>query len=82
MTELHNRKGTIAYIFNKHQIELFDLINENNILGARQRALELLNDPTITDKNAVITAKNIFTRSKDNLFLSSLMSYMTGMKVS
>ena len=80
MRDLSTKKGTIAYILNAHKDELFELISNNNIKGARNKAVELLNSSEISDKSAVITAKEIFTKSKDNLFLSSLMSYMTGMK--
>lgn len=82
MKNLHTKRGTIAYILNQNKDILFDLINKNNIGGARTKAVELINDGSITDRSAVITATEIFTKSKDNLFLSSLMSYMTGMKVS
>ena len=82
MKNLPTKKGTIAYILNQHMNEIFSLINANNISGARKLALELIKDKSISDKQAVITASEIFNKSNDNLFLSSLMSYMTGMKVS
>ena len=82
MKDLHTKRGTIAYTLNEHMTELFDLINANNIKGARKKAVQLITDANISDKQAVLTATDIFTNAKDNLFLSSLMSYMTGMKVS
>ena len=74
--------GTIAYILDQNRNELFDLINKNKIAEARQKALMLIQDKSIKDKKAVITATNVFTKSNNNLFLSTLMSYMTGLKVS
>ena len=74
--------GTIAYILDQHRNELFDLINKNKIAEARQRALMLIQDKSIKDKKAVITATTVFTKANNNLFLSTLMSYMTGMTVS
>lgn len=82
MKNLHTKRGTIAYILNQNKDILFDLINKNDLYGARTKAVELINDGSVSDRGAVITATEIFTKSKDNLFLSSLMSYMTGMKVS
>lgn len=82
MKDLHTKRGTIAYTLNQHMPELFDLINKNNIKGARKKAVQLITEANISDKQAVLTATDIFTNAKDNLFLSSLMSYMTGMKVS
>ena len=74
--------GTIAYILDQNRNELFDLINKNKIAEARQKALMLIQDKRIKDKKAVITATTVFTKSNNNLFLSTLMSYMTGMTVS
>lgn len=82
MTDLHTKRGTIAYILNQNKDTLFNLINNNEINKARQKAIELISDDSITDKKAVITATNVFKKSKDNLFLSSLITYMTGLKVS
>lgn len=74
--------GTIAYILDQNRNELFDLINKNKIAEARQKALMLIQDKSIKDKKAVITATTVFTKANNNLFLSTLMSYMTGLKVS
>ena len=82
MTKTKTKNISIAHILNKHIDEIFSLINDNNISGARKLVIELINNNEITDKQAVITANNIFKTAKDNLFLSSLMSYITCMKVS
>jgi hypothetical protein len=82
MKDLHNKKGTIAYVLNEAKEELFTLINTNDIRGARNKAVEIINTGNVSDKKAVVTATMVFRESKDNLFLSSLMSYMTGLKVS
>lgn len=80
--DLQQTKGTIAYVLTQHQDELYALINAGQIEQCRVRSIELLDDPSITDKNAVVNAKNVLKTSKINLFLSTLMTYMTGMKVS
>lgn len=79
---IQNIPGTIAYILDQHRDELFDLINQNKIAEARQKALSLIQDKSIKDKQAVIRATKAFTKPNNNLFLSSLMAYMTGMTVS
>lgn len=73
---------SICTILNNNQKEIFDLINSGKINETRQKCIELLDDPRITDKNAVHKAKDIFAKKNDNLFLSSLMTYMTCMTVS
>lgn len=79
---IESRKGTIANVLTKHREELFEYLNNGDIRGCRKKALELLEDPTITDKAGVATAKKVFARPGDNLFLSCLVTYMSGMKVS
>lgn len=81
-TTLDARKGTIANVLMKHREELFDFLNNGDVKGCRKKALELLDDPTITDKAGVVTAKKVFSRPGDNLFMSCLMTYMSGLKVS
>lgn len=52
----------------------------DNIPEMRRRALSLLEDPRLTDKESVAKAKRIFSTAKDSLFMSTLITYMTGMK--
>ena len=73
---------TICTVLNNHKEELFNLINQGNIKETRKRCLEIINDPCITDKNAVGTARVVFNKPNDNLFLSCLMTYMTCSSVS
>ena len=79
---IENRKGTIANVFKNHQSELYAFLDAGDVKGCRKKALELLDDPSITDKKGVATAKKVFARPGDNLFLSCLVTYMSGMKVS
>ena len=74
--------GTIAYILDQNRDDLFDLINQNRIKEARQKALTLIHDESIKDKQAVHIANQALSRPNDTLFLSVLMSYMTGLTVS
>lgn len=82
MTAIENRKGTIANVLTKHQSELYAFLDVGDVKGCRKKAIELLDDPSITDKKSVATAKKVFARPGDNLFLSCLVTYMSGMKVS
>ena len=47
----------------------------------RKMALQLLEDPTLTDKKAVSEAKQRLSKAKPSSFCSTLITYMTGMKV-
>ena len=80
--DLQKTKGTIAYVLTEHRDELYGLINAGKIEECRARAIELLDDSSIIDKKAVAQAKDVLRKKYQNLFLSSLMTYMTGMKVS
>lgn len=79
---IENRTGTIANVLNSHRDELYGYLNLGDVRGCRKRAVELLDDPSIKDKAAVATAKRVFARPGDNLFMSCLVTYMSGMKVS
>lgn len=78
--ELSNQKGTIAYHLTQNKDKLWAC--GNDVRAMRKVALELLDDPSLTDKAAVMQAKKIFTTARDHMFLSCLMTYMTGDKVS
>ena len=79
---IEKRKGTIANVLTNHQAELYEFLDVGDVKNCRKRVIELLDDPSIKDKAAVITAKKVFARPGDNLFLSCLVTYMSGMKVS
>ena len=78
--EITQRNGTIANHLIKNKDTLWAC--GDNVRAMRQAALKLLDDPCLTDKEAVAQAKRIFTTAKDSLFISCLMTYMTGQKVS
>lgn len=78
--EITKNKGSIANHLNNNRDKLWACGNDTRAM--RRVALELLDDPSLTDKEAVVKAKRIFQTAKDHLFLSCLMTYMTGDKVS
>lgn len=71
--------GTIAKHLCDHKDEIWAC--DPNINAMRSVALKLLDDPCLTDKEAVAQAKHIFKTAGNNLFLSCLLTYMTGVKV-
>lgn len=76
---LNETRGTVAYHLTKNKDKLWACCS--NIKAMRALAIKLLDDESITDKDAVAKAKKIFTTTKDNLFLSCLCTYMLGEKV-
>ena len=72
--------GTIAKHLTAHQDEIFAC--GNNVQLMRKKVLELLDEPTLKDKKAVANAKDVLSKAHPSLFLSSLVTYMTGDKVS
>lgn len=80
--DISERKGTIAYVFKQHLDELYECLDWYGVPEARKKVLQLLDDPSITDVEAVAQAKQIFATAKPHLFLSTLVTYMTGVKVS
>lgn len=75
-------KGTIAKVFVLHKDEIFEKIDKNDIDGCKKLCCQLLNSPSIKNKEYAENAKTILKKSKTNLFLSTLMTYMFGMKAS
>ena len=82
--EISNKKGTIANVFTKHKDKLFQLIQMDQYNQLRQEVDSLLNDPELKHNSAVEEARVTLDRCsrKKNLYYSTLMTYMTGMKVS
>ena len=78
--DITKRNGTIANHLMNHKGQLWAC--RDHVKEMRRVALQLLDDPKLTDKEAVAQAKRIFTTAKDNLFISCLITYMTGEKVS
>ena len=77
--QLFETNGTIANHLTNNADKLWAC--GSNIRKMRAVALSLLEDPKLTDKEAVAKAKHLFITTKDNLFMSCLVTYMTGMKV-
>lgn len=72
--------GTIAKHLMSHKDEIWAC--GDNVRQMREVVIKLLDEPTLKDKKAVFEAKEIFRKAHDSLFLSSLITYMTGDKVS
>lgn len=77
--ELSKIKGTIANHFTQNSSKLWGC--GNDVEKMRKMALQLLEDPTLTDKKAVLEAKQSLSKAKPSSFCSTLVTYMTGMKV-
>ena len=82
--ELSSRTGTIANVFSKHRNELFVLIEEDKFQQLQTTVNSLLDDPSLKNNPAIEEAKRVLNKcsSKKNLYYSTLVTYMTGMKVS
>lgn len=79
---IEKRKGTIAWYFTKNQDSIYAPLYKNDIKSAKKVVLELLESPEITDEPAREKAKSIFSgKISTSNFLSTLVTYMTGMKV-
>ena len=75
---------TIMQVLNENQKELYDMINKNQYRNLTARVQELLNDDRLKTNKDVAKAKTIFANCERNrnLYYSTLMTYMTGIKVS
>lgn len=82
--ELSEKRGTIANVFNKHRDELFNLIAANRFKDLQLKVNSLLDDPKLEDNPATDEARRVLEKcsKKQNLYYSTLMTYLTGMKVS
>lgn len=77
--DLFKIKGTIAYHLTQNSHKLWDC--DNNVEKMRLVVLELLEDKCLVDKEAVKRAKQHLSKAKPAHFCSTLITYMTGMKV-
>lgn len=73
--------GTIAKVLNDNRTEIYDLIGANKMEDARAKVLDILDSPDIKDEAARAKAKDVFSKIHGNQFLSTLVTYMTGLKV-
>lgn len=74
--------NTVAAALNAKRDELYSLINQNKIQEARNLAINICNAGNIKDVAAAGKARAVFASGSVNKFLSTLMTYMTCMKVS
>lgn len=75
---------SIRRVFTKNQEELFALCqNRAQFIQLQQKVDELLNSDELKDNKSVLDAKIIFNNCKVNYnrYVSTLMTYLTGMKV-
>lgn len=73
---------TVCTALNKRQSEIYAALEKEDVKEAKRIAYECLDDPKITDKVAVATARKAFANPNVSHFLSTLATYMTCMKVS
>ena len=75
---------TIKQVLNENVTELYDLINKNQYKNLTVRVQQLLDDERLKTNKDVAKAKTIFTNCERNrnLYYSTLMTYITGIKVS
>lgn len=78
MKDLTDRKGTIAAYLNRHRESIFI---HQDVDAMKVEVLRLLSDEAIRDNPETQRAVEIITRCKRNHFLSTLVTYMTGIKV-
>lgn len=72
--------GTIAHCLTSNKDKIWEC--GSNIHKMRAVVNDLLASEELQGNPEVANAVKILNKSKDNLFLSILMTYMTGMKVS
>lgn len=80
MSDLSKKRGTIAHYLTKHQDEIYAC--GNDVYRMKQVVLDLLRKDEIQDNPETPEAIRILSSCKGALFLSTLVTYMTGMKVS
>lgn len=79
MSDLSKKRGTIANYLTKHQAEIYGC--GSDIYKMKQVVLDLLHKEEIQDNPETPEAIRILSSCKGSLFLSTLVTYMTGMKV-
>lgn len=78
MKDLVDRKGTIAAYLNRNRERIF-MYGDVDMMKAE--VLRLLSNEEIKDNPETQRAVDIITKCKRNHFLSTLVTYMTGIKV-
>lgn len=79
MKNLSNKKGTIAAYLTRNRDKIFAC--GNNIDKMKEVVLELLRSEEIKDNPATAESIKVLSRARGNAFLSTLITYMTGLKV-
>lgn len=83
--DLYNIPGTVAYVLKQHSDELNNLMgNQSQYQQLKQRVYEILDKhEEYRNPNDAIKAKDILKSCEGNKakFLSTLTTYMLGMKV-
>lgn len=84
MKDLSTTKGTIAYALTQNLDSLFQAINQGVCTKDLHSAVcKILDNDTSLKTGDVANAKNILFKhlNNKNLYCSTLMTYMTGLKV-
>lgn len=80
------KSKAIQTILSHHQAELFEMINNGaSLRSLNEKVTECLDEAEATGNKSVPEAREIFRSccaKGYNCYLSTLMTYMTGMKVS
>ena len=86
MKDWTERKGTIANELTKHKDEIYALCNSPNQLNElHDKVMSILDSDALKDNLKVDEAKKVLESCKKkgfNAYTSTLMTFLTGMKVS
>ena len=82
-SDLSTKKGTIAKVLTDHRNEIYTLIEQNKYNQVQMKVDELLNDPSLKGNPATAEARQTLKKCSrnPNLYYSTLITYMTGVKV-
>lgn len=76
---LEKRKGTIAWWLNQNMSKI--MAAGDSIRQMKTTVLALLDADEIKDNPAVPKAKDVLSKANGSAFLSTLTTYLTGLKV-
>lgn len=80
--ELYETKGTIAHVFVSNKEKIFALMQPSTFNALKSLINSLLDTEELKGNPAIENAKVNLSNKGFNLYTSTLMTYMTGSKVS
>ena len=80
--ELYKTHGTIAHVFVSNKDKIFALMQPNTFNSLKSFINELLDAKELAGNPAVADVKANLSNKGFNLYTSTLMTYMTGSRVS